>query len=445
MSPDKITELQRKPPLIDWEEIFLGDVLNDMDLDRLNACRELPALAFEDYKHRKTWQALKGCKTYDELLDVGMDYLDKGSSGMKFVTARNHVYLHALSVMGFDKVDKWKETLPTKYGYQGPDLNAIEARRFNHTKKPDKPEPRFLIQGKGVATPGNICNIIAQAKCGKSALIGAWLAAAIVAESGEEADTLGVSSVPTNGRILLHIDTEQSLYDADAHIHRALKRSSAETTPTWLWSYHLAGFSPDQIRAALGVLLPKAEAAGGVFAVIVDGVADLVDDVNNPDACNPFVAEVQGMAIRYDCPIVTVIHENPTQDSGKARGHLGSQLIRKAESNLRLKKTDGVTVVFAEELQRGAPILQKDGPAFHWDEAKQMHVSTRRVDPQAEELRSLANEVFNGNAMLRHGEVVNSICTAGGYAEKTGQKKFTAIKKAGLIRDAGAGKWMLAA
>ncbi len=326
----------------------------------------------------------------------------------------------------------------------------VEDRRFDFARQLKKPEPRFLIQGKGVATPGNICNIIAQAKSGKSALIGAWLAAAMVAESGEQADTLGVSSVPPRGRILLHIDTEQSLYDADSHIRRALARASADAAPEWLWSYHLAGFGPSQIRVALSMLLPQAEAAGGVFAVIVDGVADLVDDVNDPDTCNPFVAEIQGMAIKYDCPVVTVIHENPTQDTGKARGHLGSQLIRKAESNLRLKKTEGVTVVFAEQLQRGAPILEKDGPAFQWSDALQMHVSTASVANGREqgktaELRELAVEVFDGVSALPYTAITKAIETARGCSRATAERRVGEMKKGQIIRFAGDGKYALAA
>jgi hypothetical protein len=435
---------QLKPP-IDREARFIADLLIDAELERLDSCRNLPPEAFESFDHRKTWKRLREAKTFQEVESIALRYAVVPTDGMSFLEDRKLLWLKAFAVLGESEWLRLVKSMPSAGPSPAALAEMVAARRFNYTATLTKPEPRFMVQGKGVATSGNVSNIIAQAKSGKSAFMGAWLAAAIVAESGEQADTLGVTSIPPAGRILLHIDTEQSLYDADNHIRRALTRASAEVSPAWLWSFHLAGFSPDQIRAALNLLLPQAEAAGGVFAVIVDGIADLVDDVNNPDACNPFVAEVQGMAIRYDCPIITVIHENPTQDTGKARGHLGSQLIRKAESNLRLKKTEGVTVVFAEDLQRGVPILQKDGPAFQWDDAQQMHVSTIKKDPQVEELRSLAKEVFTGNPLLAYSEAVKAIRTAGDYAAKTGEKKFTAIKKAGLIRDAGAGKWMLAA
>ena len=127
MSPAKIKELLKKQAAHDWEEIFLGDVVSDIDMDYLNQCRELPALAFEDYDRRKTWSALKSATTYEEVMDVGMDYMDKGSSGMKYVTARQKVYLQALAVMGFDKLEEWKQTLPVKFKDQGHGWDPISA------------------------------------------------------------------------------------------------------------------------------------------------------------------------------------------------------------------------------------------------------------------------------------------------------------------------------
>jgi hypothetical protein len=127
MSPAKIKELLKKQAAPDWEEIFLGDVVSDIDMDYLNQCRELPALAFEDYDRRKTWSALKSATTYEEVMDVGMHYMDKGSSGMKYVTARQKVYLQALAVMGFDKLEEWKQTLPVKFKDQGHGWDPISA------------------------------------------------------------------------------------------------------------------------------------------------------------------------------------------------------------------------------------------------------------------------------------------------------------------------------
>jgi len=40
--------------------------------------------------------------------------------------------------------------------------------------------------------------------------------------------------------------------------------------------------------------------------------------VNNAEECNDFIAKLHALAISHDCPIISVLHENPAQESGKA-------------------------------------------------------------------------------------------------------------------------------
>lgn len=264
--------------------------------------------------------------------------------------------------------------------------DRIEKRRFSNDEHPVEPVPRFLINGKPVSTPGNLTNLIAQAKAGKSAEVGAMIAAAICSEfeGGEKRDTLNVSASAPGGRILLHIDTEQSPYDHDQLVMRSLRRAGVAKAPAWLWSYGMAGFSATELREALRIKLADARRQKKmIFAVILDGTADLVNDVNDPEECNAFVAELHGLAIEYHCPIINVVHENPGQQAnGKMRGHLGSQLERKAESNITLKKTEDVTVVFSEKMRR-APILEKEGPRFRWSDKEGMHTSLSVSETQS--------------------------------------------------------------
>jgi hypothetical protein len=177
-----------------------------------------------------------------------------------------------------------------------------------------------------------------------------------------------------------------------------MRRAGVDSPPAWLASYGLAGFSAQELRRALVDRVKDASNRGGIFAVIIDGTADLVNDVNDAKECNPFVAELHALAISHDCPIINVVHENPGKDGGKMRGHLGSQLERKAESNLRLKKSDEITVVFSEKMRK-APILEKDGPRFRWSDEAADHVSCETAgktkdDAKREALREEAESAF---------------------------------------------------
>lgn len=85
---------------------------------------------------------------------------------------------------------------------------------------------------------------------------------------------------------------------------------------------------------------------GGVLAVIIDGGADLLHSVNDEAESNAMVARLVSTAGQIEAPVIVVIHEN--HGAEKARGHLGSQLERKAESVIRMEKDrEGITSVWA--------------------------------------------------------------------------------------------------
>ncbi len=113
----------------------------------------------------------------------------------------------------------------------------------------------------------------------------------------------------------------------------------------------------------------------GIFAIILDGVADFVNSVNDEAESNQFVTWLRELTVTHNCPAICVIHSNEGDKAGlDSRGHLGKQLIRKAESNLLLKKTGEITTITSDK-QRKAPITEADQVAFQWSETEQRHVS----------------------------------------------------------------------
>lgn len=428
------------------EDRFIAAVIKDSDGDRWRECRKLPPEAFTDYNRRNVWQTIVAANTYEDaaLARNVSPYFANETTGVDYEDDRDEMFFGWLRSEGLSFAPTWLAALP------GTTTNAnlltrLYAGRFNHAVVPAEPTPRFLINGHAVCTPGNLTNIIAHAKSGKTAVIGAFIAAAICAEYGEsDRDTLGITATAPGSKRLIHFDTEQSPFDHDQLIRRAMRRAGADTPPAWLDSYGCAGFSAVELRQSLARTMKDAQANGGVFAVILDGTADLVVEVNDPAECNPFVAELHALAIAHDCPILNVVHENPGQDAGKMRGHLGSQLERKAESNLRLRKAEEVTTIFSEKMRK-APILEKDGPRFRWSDDAGMHVSapssgTLREADSLADLRDLAAEVFSSGT-LRYADACEKIEKARRVGEKAGEKWFTRMKKSNVIRNVGMGIW----
>jgi hypothetical protein len=200
-------------------------------------------------------------------------------------------------------------------------------------------------------------------------------------------DLLGFTGQLHGGKAVVLFDTEQSPYDAWSLVKRAAERAGENTFPANFRCYLLADLSTPQRRQLLAAELERAaKACEGIHCVFIDGVADLCVDLNDSVEAFGLVDELVQVAIKYNCPIINVLHENPSgRETGKTRGHLGSQLERKAESNLRVvKDAKGVSTIYSEQC-RHASISKDDGPRFAWDSKAGMH-STVLTDAKADKV-----------------------------------------------------------
>lgn len=268
------------------------------------------------------------------------------------------------------------------------------------SEKIEEPLPRLFLADKPVATEDNLVAITAKAGSGKTAAIGAAWGSAVAASVGTDADCLGFTANNINKQAVVVIDTEQARYDAQLCIKRALSRADTDEAPAWLVTVSMVGKSRSWRRKAIRRVLEKASADHeGIFAVYLDGVADLVDNVNDIEECIEVVAELRQLSIEFHCPIVSVIHSNEGEmSSDKPRGHIGSELMREAQTVIMLKKEDDAIVVTTIK-QRKAPVTKEDGVAFKWSETEKRMAScgspaVAKKQAKAAALRELARACF---------------------------------------------------
>jgi hypothetical protein len=331
------------------------------------------------------------------------------------------------------------------------DCRAILAERaFNAATVPQRPIPILLLGDKVISTPGNLTNIQAPAKAGKSAVIGAIIAA-MFNGNRQGADTLGFSADNSEGRAVLHFDTEQSRFDHDGLIRRAMTRARVDTPPPWFRSYCLTDLSTGQRQHVISYAVEDAAIAhGGIFGIIIDGVADICRDPNNPEEAFGLVDGLHAGAIKHDCAIITVLHENPGSETGKMRGHLGSQLERKAETPLRLAKDpgSGITTIWTDRA-RHCHIPKDKGTCFSWSDTQGMHVSRGSAgEIKASEKRQKfieeAEAAFGDSESLSYSALVAAIMQATGLkSEKTAEKRITTYAAEGIISKTPGGSYTL--
>jgi len=135
-----------------------------------------------------------------------------------------------------------------------------------------------------------------------------------------------------DGRCLMHFDTEQGHW----HAQRVFKRVQDMSSTKEVGCYHTYALRTIGYKERLQFIehcLEQNKGKNGLL--IIDGIADLVSDVNNLEESNLCVQKIMQLSAKYDCHIVTVIHSNYGSD--KPTGHLGSFLEKKTENQIQLE------------------------------------------------------------------------------------------------------------
>ncbi len=133
--------------------------------------------------------------------------------------------------------------------------------------------------------------------------------------------------------------------------------------------------------------LPLLEAAIGKFRpdlVVLDGIRDLVDDINDGVKAQAVIERLMHMASERHCCIICILHQNKGQDDRAMRGWMGTELRNKAfevyecrrseEKIFSVKQTDTRKFVIPEALSftvdsQGLPnpYGQQGAPTLPWN------------------------------------------------------------------------------
>ncbi len=135
-----------------------------------------------------------------------------------------------------------------------------------------------------------------------------------------------------NDNDILHVDTEQGRWHAQKMFKRTLDMSGLKNADNYhTFALRILSYK-ERIKFIDFCLKYQYEKISFVF---IDGIADLVSDVNNLEECNACIQKLMEWSAKYNCHIMTVIHSNFGSD--KPTGHLGSLLEKKVESQIQLE------------------------------------------------------------------------------------------------------------
>ena len=200
------------------------------------------------------------------------------------------------------------------------------------------------------ATLGNLSLVKAKAKQGKTFFIGMVIAACLKRDAFQGRIK---GCLPDGKRRVLLFDTEQSKY----HVWKRLK--GIDEMADFELSANLEVYSLREYSTAERLeMIGEAMTGEGIGLVVIDGVRDLVFDINDPKECSEIKDNLLQWSTLADCHIMTILHEN--KGDGNARGHLGTEVVNKAETVWKLTRDPKTGFITVEpEMTR-----DKDFPAF---------------------------------------------------------------------------------
>jgi len=146
-----------------------------------------------------------------------------------------------------------------------------------------------------------------------------------------------------DNKCLLHFDTEMGHWHSQRVFKRVIDMANVQDVGCYQ-TFALRTINYKTRIAFIEHILKENGDKNGL--VIIDGIADLVSDVNNLEESNLCVQKIMEWSAKFNCHIVTVIHSN--YGSEKPTGHLGSFLEKKTETQIQLELNsvhkDNITV-----------------------------------------------------------------------------------------------------
>lgn len=193
------------------------------------------------------------------------------------------------------------------------------------------PEVLFC-NGSVIGTLGNFSASTGKAKSKKTFNVSAIVAAALM----NDEVLRYVAEFPDNKRRVLYFDTEQSPYHCQKVIRRAMQLAGLplDCHPDNLIFAQLRAQVPD---TRLEIIDRAIATTPDVGLVIIDGIRDLMFDINNATESSRLINKLMEWTDKYQIHIHTVLHLNKSDDN--VRGHVGTELNNKAETVLQVTKS----------------------------------------------------------------------------------------------------------
>ena len=245
-------------------------------------------------------------------------------------------------------------------------------------------ELRLGLETYTLGTAGNISLIQGKAKSRKSYFVSALAAAAIRQGFNENILKAGI----VKGKVIF-FDTEQGDFHAQRVNQRTLHLAGIPVEQGQEYLKYFALRRADTNADRLAIIEYVLKRIEGVSLVIIDGIVDVANGVNEEAESIALVSRLMKISADLNLHLITVLHENKN-DRG-AKGHLGSYLVQKSETVYGVSRSeDGFTTYIEGLYTRNASFPDLE-----------LSVQGRDVDISVKEMEGPAGKEFSPSDLER--------------------------------------------
>ena len=226
-----------------------------------------------------------------------------------------------------DLFSQIREALPQRRELSNDELTPIELlARYRVTPTTVLPPMETLFRAYDVPCfyRGELVAVCGKAKSGKTLFLSMIMACCLTNK------VLALERVSGDGKPLrvLWLDTEQSQQSTQEIMLKRIIPMAGDINgfDECFYSYNLRGLGHETRRE----LMEVAVNALHPDLVIIDGIKDLVTDINDAIQATQIMEQLMMLAQKNNCCIVNVLHQNKSEADHNMRGSIGTELTNKA-------------------------------------------------------------------------------------------------------------------
>jgi len=232
----------------------------------------------------------------------------------------------------------------------------IELDQCRITSESKLPDEDFMMElyGKKCFPRKDLTTFTGPAKSGKTFWTSILMACCAKAADSER-KVLELQRIREEPLKVMWYDTEQSKQTTKNILANRIFRMSAEnaeasddtpqpTLDQQFFVFNVRALTCQERREKL----PLAIKTYRPDIVIIDGIADLLPDINDGPKATDLMEQLLQLADEYNCNITTIIHLNRTGEKSNLRGWLGSVMLQKSYEVFVCEKLYGTPIMSVE-------------------------------------------------------------------------------------------------